>query len=540
LREAVLAARIDAAFQGCPAGAPGLDSTVLGSGAFAPSLAGAGDDDNLTGDLDTGKQSVRIVGRGADVTAIDAGGIDRAFDVFRGATVALEDLAIRGGVAQPNDDSTFPGGIAGAARNLGALTVSRVTFAGNAAGKGGAGSMGSRGFEGGDGGAIWSGGASPTLTVTDSTFTGSRAGDGGNGSTMGAGTGGAGGSGGASLVDAGTATISGSTFAGNRAGDAGNGGADPPDLGAGGTGGAGGAIALRAGTTAVIATSTFAANRAGNGGLAAEGAGARSAGGDGGALHAAGAAASVEYSTFAGNAAGLGASGASGVQSARVAGSILADPRPGLQRGHRQPAAQCRPAGRRQRGDRRPRGAPCPATDQRGLPRPRLGGCDAGAVEVQTGPATAGAAPGPAAKARRVSGLRMRPAAFRAAGSGGSIGKLLAALARRRPIGTTVGYRLDGAARVTFTITKPAAGPRKGKRCVRPAAARPGARACLRQVKLRGSFVHQGAAGQNRFRFTGRLRRRALALGPYRLVARLPRPAAGRAALAATGFRIVR
>jgi hypothetical protein len=62
----------------------------------------------------------------------------------------------------------------------------------------------------------------------------------------------------------------------------------------------------------------------------------------------------------------------------------------------------------------------------------------------------------------------------------------------------------------------------------------------VRTVRLKGSFAHQGVAGQNSFHFTGRLRRKALALGPYRLVAKLPRPATGRAALAGKGFRIVR
>ena len=36
-------------------------------------------------------------------------------------------------------------------------------------------------------------------------------------------------------------------------------------------------------------------------------------------------------------------------------------------------------------------GVPCPGADQRGLPRPRFAGCDAGAVEVQPGePVAAG------------------------------------------------------------------------------------------------------------------------------------------------------
>ena len=287
----------------------------------------------------------------------------------------------------------------------------------------------------------------------------------------------------------------------------------------------------------------------------------------------------ITFSTFAGNAVGTGPDGTAGVGSsvlgATVGGSILADaggacatPTPSSLANVVLPGDTSCP-GARIAGDARlgplagnggptptmlpgagsPAvnalvGVPCPPTDQRGLPRPRFGGCDAGAVEVQPGepvaPSVARAGTGTAAKARRVSSLQLRPTAFRAAGSGGSIGRLLKALTQRKPIGATVSYRLDGAARVTFTITKPAAGRRKGARCVKPGAARPGARRCVRTQKLKGSFVHQGVAGQNSFRFTGRLRRKALALGPYRLVVKLPRPATGRAALAGKGFRIVR
>ena len=101
-------------------------------------------------------------------------------------------------------------------------------------------------------------------------------------------------------------------------------------------------------------------------------------------------------------------------------------------------------------------------------------------------------------------------------------------------------YRLDGAARVTFTVQRQVPGRRSGRRCVRPGVAPAGARRCVRKQLLRGSFAHSGAADQNAFRFTGRLRGRKLAPGRYTLVARLPRPATGRAAVAARAFRIVR
>ncbi|MEZ0283753.1 MAG: hypothetical protein ACAH79_00775 [Thermoleophilia bacterium] len=75
---------------------------------------------------------------------------------------------------------------------------------------------------------------------------------------------------------------------------------------------------------------------------------------------------------------------------------------------------------------------------------------------------------------------------------------------------------------------------------MKPGAAKPGAKRCIRIQKLKGSFAHQGAAGQNAFRFTGRLRGKALPPGRYSLVAKLPRPASDKAALARKAFRIVR
>jgi hypothetical protein len=61
----------------------------------------------------------------------------------------------------------------------------------------------------------------------------------------------------------------------------------------------------------------------------------------------------------------------------------------------------------------------------------------------------------------------------------------------------------------------------------------------VRYVRLKGSFRRPGVAGANQFRFTGRLRKKALRPGRYRLVAK--RSAGGRtgAALSAA-VRIVR
>ena len=576
LREAVTAARDNAPYQGCPAGAAaGTDAILLGAQAYVLSLPGAGEANNLTGDLDTGVQALRVVGRGAGVTAVDAAGIDRAFEVAEGGSLALEDLTVRNGRGGPGD----PGEQGGAVLGMGSLSALRASFVENSAGPG---SSGAQVGGGGAGGAISfrpGGVGAATLTVVDSSFIGNRAGRGGDGGST-SNNGGVGGRGGALEIQGGTAVISGTTFSANLAGDGGDGGAAAPLPNPGGEGGDGGAIYV-AFATVTITTSTFSSNRAGIGGITGADSGARVRGGTGGAWFAdSSATASATYSTFSGNLRGPNsvAIGANGLAGGRVEASILADAAPACQNAAAGPLrnvalpgdASC--PGPRLDGD--PAlglltanggptltlapgpgsvaidalaGAGCPATDQRGLPRPQLGGCDAGAVEVQPGEPVAAPRSAPAGgrtstrAARSLAGLRLTPSTFRAAGSGGSIGKASAkALQQRAPIGTTVRYRLDGAARVTFTVRKPAPGRKKGRRCVRPGAAKPGAKSCVRQQLLKGSFAHQGAAGQNAFRFTGRLRRKALAPGPYTLVARLPRPATGRGALATKAFRIVR
>ena len=96
--------------------------------------------------------------------------------------------------------------------------------------------------------------------------------------------------------------------------------------------------------------------------------------------------------------------------------------------------------------------------------------------------------------------------------------------ARRR--GTTVRYRLSEAARVRFTVQKRTTGRRVGRRCVKRTSRNAQRRRCRRYVKVRGNFTDAGVAGANRFRFSGRLRNRALARASYRLVARERTPRA--------------
>ena len=82
-------------------------------------------------------------------------------------------------------------------------------------------------------------------------------------------------------------------------------------------------------------------------------------------------------------------------------------------------------------------------------------------------------------------------------------------------------------------------GRKRGKQCVKPTRSNARAKRCTRYVHVRGSFKRLDKAGVNRFRFTGRVARKALTPGRYRLSA-TPK-LAGRSGKAATvAFRIVR
>jgi hypothetical protein len=142
--------------------------------------------------------------------------------------------------------------------------------------------------------------------------------------------------------------------------------------------------------------------------------------------------------------------------------------------------------------------------------------------------------PPPVAVIASVSDLRIAPRAFPAAGRGGSV-----AQRRRQRAGGRVSYRLNVAADVRFTVRRRARGRRVGGRCVRPTRRNRARRRCARFVRVRGSFTRASTAGVNRFRFTGRLRRRALRRGRYRLVA-TPRAGATAGPARRTGFRITR
>jgi len=59
-------------------------------------------------------------------------------------------------------------------------------------------------------------------------------------------------------------------------------------------------------------------------------------------------------------------------------------------------------------------------------------------------------------------------------------------------------------------------------------------------VTLRGAFTHPGKAGNNRFKFSGRLRGRKLRPSRYRLRAVATDPAGNKSRTKRSRFRIVR
>jgi YVTN family beta-propeller protein len=130
------------------------------------------------------------------------------------------------------------------------------------------------------------------------------------------------------------------------------------------------------------------------------------------------------------------------------------------------------------------------------------------------------------------------PFAFRAALSGPS-----ARAAKKRPYGAKVTYTLNGNASVRFRVKQSRPGRLVGTagntRCVRPTRKNGKKHRCTRLVTLRGSFARAGGTGENRFRFTGRLRGKRLAPGSYRLVA-TPRAGSSTGRAASAAFKIVR
>jgi hypothetical protein len=120
------------------------------------------------------------------------------------------------------------------------------------------------------------------------------------------------------------------------------------------------------------------------------------------------------------------------------------------------------------------------------------------ATPCGTGPPNPGATPPPPAPKPLVTGARVTPSRFR-----------LGSLARIR-------FTLSTAAGYDLTLDQAVAGRRRGRRCVRQSRTVRTGRRCTAYV-LRGTLEGAGRAGANALAFRGRIGRRALPLGRYRV-----------------------
>jgi hypothetical protein len=112
--------------------------------------------------------------------------------------------------------------------------------------------------------------------------------------------------------------------------------------------------------------------------------------------------------------------------------------------------------------------------------------------------------------------LKLSPTSFRAAKSGGAV--VSAKKKSKGPVGTNVTYSLSLAGKVDFTVEQLTTGRKVGKKCVKQTPANKGKKKCDLAKRLSGGFSETGAAGQNGFKFSGRLGSKALKPGRYRLV----------------------
>lgn len=95
LREAIIAANWDTAVDGCLAGS-GADTIILSPGTYVLTLAGAGEDQAQTGDLDIVGE-LTISGGGKSNTTIDGNGLDRVFHVHWYQNLTITGVQITGG-----------------------------------------------------------------------------------------------------------------------------------------------------------------------------------------------------------------------------------------------------------------------------------------------------------------------------------------------------------------------------------------------------------------------------------------------------------
>ena len=112
--------------------------------------------------------------------------------------------------------------------------------------------------------------------------------------------------------------------------------------------------------------------------------------------------------------------------------------------------------------------------------------------------------------------LAVSPKSFKPRKGGDAI--VSAAKRPKGKVGSTVRYSISAATTVNFTVERALKGRRVGGKCRKQTPGNHEKKRCTRFKALKGGFTHQGAAGQNSFKFSGRVRGKALKPGKYRLV----------------------
>jgi CSLREA domain-containing protein len=130
LREAIIAANTDSAFNDCVAGS-GADTVSFDGSLPVPTvfnltLSGINEDLSMSGDLDI-VGNLTITGTGPNAIIIDGNGVDRVLDIRPGANVTISGVTVRNG----NPVGSVEGG---GIRVLASLTMSNSVVTGNMAG----------------------------------------------------------------------------------------------------------------------------------------------------------------------------------------------------------------------------------------------------------------------------------------------------------------------------------------------------------------------------------------------------------------------
>ncbi|HEX2096648.1 MAG TPA: hypothetical protein VHF50_04705 [Solirubrobacterales bacterium] len=124
-----------------------------------------------------------------------------------------------------------------------------------------------------------------------------------------------------------------------------------------------------------------------------------------------------------------------------------------------------------------------------------------------------------AGRAFGISGLKVTPKRFRVATTRTPVTSQRRRGRKRAPAGTRIRFRLNDVATVRIKIERKLPGRRAGRRCVTPKPKLLSRKRCARFVG-RGTLVRRNlAAGTQRIAFSGRIGRKALKPGRYRLTA---------------------